>query len=392
MSKYYVAAVIPALVAVVCLVLAFTIWRNTTITPAGTPTLVASKPSPLVASNPTPTPTLRITSPTSQTNLTTTTQMTTTSVPRAFLLPSDCLSQPRPPIRDVRPTALSADLTRTTRVWRQEVHSDDRDREVWPTTAEWKASLVPPLRNVSQVGLDAVALHPSEHTIDVWNNKIDVSIGGVTHTVTVPTGTHIVGSSLAVAVEAAITATHPDLAHITVTYVTLTDTLTVADTTGTPFVLLWRTGPSVNTSCWRTLGFECADATSVTIGTYAVVTSPYRVDLVGPLAIDMFADELRHCLSGPVGRVHLHASSNGAVFQKYTTPLVDAHTFWPLGKLSCLTLRFMVTYVDGEGDTLRTRYRPYVFNGRPITARLVFGCTEYVNPLEADVELDPNTT
>jgi hypothetical protein len=249
------------------------------------------------------------------------------------------------------------------------------------------------MHNVSSVALRSVALHASEYTIDVWNNTLDIEIGGNTYSVIVSVGNHTLGASFAAAVESAIIATHPALANFTVVYTTLTDTILVAETTPTPFTLRWKTGPTSNTSMWKTMGFNLADFSSVLVGAYHEAIGPNRIDLDGPLAIDVFADELKHSIDGPIGRVELKRTreENTAVFQHYNN-INEAHTFWPISRITFLTFRFLVQRVVGDGTSLTCDYRPYQFNGRNNTLRIDFGCTEYVNPMEQDVQLDPGTT
>jgi len=247
------------------------------------------------------------------------------------------------------------------------------------------------MHNVSSVALRSVALHASEFTIDVWSNTLDIEIGGDTHTVTVPSGNHATGAALALAVETAIQAAHAALANFTLVFTTLTDTITINETTPTPFTLLWKNGPSANTSMWKTLGFNLDDFASSLVAGDQTANAPNRIDLDGPLALDIFADELKHSINGPIGRVELERTRENttAVFQHYNN-INEAHTFWPIARLTFLTFRFLVQRVGVDGTTCD--YRPYQFHGRNNTIRIDVGCTEYVNPMEEDVQLDPGTT
>ena len=333
------------------------------------------------------------------------------------MLPSDRLCVPRPPTRKCIGfgSGESEKLERTQRIWRLNFNSECRDNVAWPTTAAWRMNLSNPMRNVSSVNLSSVALHASEYTVDVWNNTLDISVGGNTHTVTVPVGIHTTGTSLAEAVQATIRATHPALANFIVSYTPSTDTMIVRESTPDSFSLLWRSGPGVNTGMWKTMGYDLVDVSSSLgeTGDHEII-APHRIDLVGPLAIDVFADELCNSVDGPIGRVALERpSAGGAVFQTYNTntntnTMSEAHTFWPISRITFLTFRFMVQRVkvdDVGGDGTKTHtpapaianatvapscdYRPYVFNGRNVTLRVEFGCTEYVNPMVHDVQLDP---
>jgi hypothetical protein len=248
------------------------------------------------------------------------------------------------------------------------------------------------MHNVSSVALRSVALHASEYTVDAWSNTLDVQLGATLYTVTVPSGMYTSGAALASGVQAAIIATHAALANFSVVYTPLTDSLSIHESTPAAFSLLWATGPSVNTSMWKTLGFNIADlSSSLTGGTHAA-SAPGRIDLDGPLAIDVFADELKHSIDGPIGRVELRRDrdTHSTVFQHYND-VKEAHTFWPIARLTFLTFRFLVQRVAVDA-TLTCDYRPYQFHGRNNTLRLDFGCTEYVNPMEQDIQLDAGST
>jgi len=273
-------------------------------------------------------------------------------------------------------------------MWHLNVESACRDTQVWPSTAEWRIDLSTPLRNVTSVALRSVGLHASEYTVDVWNQWVDIKLGGVVYEVAAPLGMVSSGTALATTLQTSIVATHPALAAFTVVYNSTTDTLTLTETTSAPFTLLWATGPHATTSLWKTMGYTLADTTSTAGG---VSVSPGRIDLHGVLAIDVFADELENSVNGPMGRVTLQRDLPGDTPVFLVIPTGNVHTFWPLARLTFLTLRFMVQYPVVDDGTVTCAYRPYVFNGRNNTCQLEFACSEYMNPMEHDVHLDPST-
>lgn len=377
MSKYYGAALIPAVVAVVCVVAAWYIMRQPALMDAASEILPPYfAPAAIPPSRP-PRP-----------------RGTVTTTPSLDVLPSDRLRVPRPPARDVIATCVDvgAGLQKGQRIWKLNFSSECRDVSAWPTPAAWRQDLATHLRNVSSVALRSAAVHPSEYTVDVWNNFVDISVGGTSYAVSVPIGDYATGVALAAAVQAAIIATAGALAAFTVAFDALTDAITVSEGTPTAFTLMWRSGATANVGMWKTMGFELADAASVLVGGSHDAVAPGRVDLVGALALDVFCDELKHSVDGPIGRILLQRTVAGApVFQSFTE-IDDSHAFWPVGRLTFVTLRFMVERVRVNQDgSLLCVYRPYVFNGRNNTLRLDFGCTEYVNPMELDVLIDPGT-
>jgi hypothetical protein len=380
MTKYYVAALIPGFVAIACVVVA---WKLLTQTPSSTPSTPSlSKPKHL---NPKP-PSHRADPP-----FLLPTKVHTTTVQQNQILPSDLLKIPRPQTRKVSPSPCSNLLEKGNRVWALNFQSSCRDPVMWPNTSAWRADLSSVMRNVTSVRLQSVALSPAEYTVDIWNNRIDVIIGGTEYAVVVPTGMYATGTSLAAAVTAAFIATDPALAAFTATYTGLTDSITISESSPTAFVLPWRTGNNVNQSMCKTLGYRQEDVDSILDGGSHEAVAPGRVDLNGVLAIDVFADELTNSLEGPIGRVLLNKSFEEApVFQE--TIIDDYHTFWPIGRIQFLTFRFMVQYgrINDDG-TILCDYRPYEFHGRQNTLRLDFGVSSYMNPMEAEVQLDPGT-
>lgn len=381
MSKFYVAAIFPGVAALACIVLAWYILRRPVPHTAAQPGRVATKP---IA----PTPTTAPLSP----RLTGHSRELSTSTYKPFLLPSEVLTAPRPCVRDMSARG-NVHLERTQRLWPVTFTSECRDNTVWPTTAHWRLELPTPVRNVTGVRVASVGLHASEYTVDKWTQTLDIQFGGDTYTVTVPTGMHTTGGSLAGAVQAAIVATHALLSNFRVIYMAVSDNIVVAETTSSPFALLWRSGPSVNTTMWRALGFNLTDTYSTVVGAYHQIAAPNRIDLGGPLAIDVFAEELTARLDGKsLARVYLEQKlGNGhAVVQQ---DVHQSHTFWPISRIAFLTFKFMVhcVHVNGDGTTVND-YRPYVFNGLNNTLQLQFMCIEYVNPMQADVQLDTSPT
>jgi hypothetical protein len=396
MSKFYWAAVVPAFVAVACIILAYFIMQRPLMVQTGVLPFMDARPPAVRAAKEAVKASAAMQPPASPPFLGAYMRQNTTT--SAFTLPSDHLHVPRPPARDAVATCIDvgADLKKGKRIWRLNFSSECRDNVAWPTPAAWRLNLSTPMRNVSSVTLRSVALHASEYTVDVWNRAIDISVGGGTYAVTVPAGNHITGASLATAVQAAIVSTHPALVAFTVAYTALTDTITISESTPAAFTLCWRSGANADTSMWKTLGYDLADTTSVLVGARHVAVAPGRIDLMGVLAIDVFADELEHSVDGPIGRVQLQRTVAGdvPVYQSCSTCIInEAHSFWPVSRLSFLTLRFMVERARVNQDgTILCDYRPYAFNGRNNTLRIDFGCTEYVNPMEQDVQLDPGMT
>lgn len=302
-------------------------------------------------------------------------------------LVSDTLTIPSKPDRKLIPSA-SAEPGRCQRVWKLNFTSECRDRVSWPTTSEWRADMSTTMRNVNSVRLRSVGLHAAEYTVDTWNRHVDLELGGTVYQVEIPVGNYTSGTTLATAVTTAITSTDAALAGFSVTYTASLDSLTITESTPSVFTLLWATGPNVNTSAYRTLGFDRTDTTSVLNGPNHEV-SGQRIDLDGILAVDVFVDELTKSMEGPVGRVMLRSQyADAPIFQDL--PVNETHTFWPIGRLQFLTFRFMVQYGHLNDDgTVVCKYRPYRFHGKHNTVRLDVGVTSYINPMENDVQLDP---
>ena len=392
MTKYHTAALVPAVVALACVIVA---WR-----------LMSSHPSPLpTSSSPTqmqqpprrrrhaPSPrsdppfVLPLATPPSLAS-----SLATTSERRSAwgINWGESLKAPKPLARQLTPSPCK-NLERGRRVWSLNFDSSCRDPTAWPTTSTWRMDLSSVMRNVTSVRLRSVGLEKAEYPVDVWNNRIDVEIGGTEYGVTVPVGVYASGGDLATAVAAAFVAAAPALAGFTATYTSLTDSLTISESTPTQFTLLWKSGAHANTSAYRTLGYAREDVASTLVGGSHDAVAPGRIDLEGVLAIDVFADELSNSLDGPIGRVLLKQTVEGApVFHE--TVIDDYHTFWPIARLHFLTFRFMVQYGRiNDDETILCDYRPYEFHGRHNTLRLDFGVASYTNPMEAEVQLDPGT-
>lgn len=361
MTRYHWAAAIPALIAVVCVIVA---WRVLQKQAEPIPMKPMRKPKPRERQ-----PLTSVQSLTSLTSLLPT-------------LHSDRLGVPSPASRSNY--SEKCELEKGRRIWKLNFNSECRD-PTWPSTAAWRMDLPTVMRNVSSVVLRSAALHASEYTVDVWNNRIDVEFGGPTYEVVVPIGMYL-ASTLATAITAAFVATDAALAAFTATHNSLTDTITIAEATPAVFTLLWLSGPNANTSLAHTLGYTRVDTVSSLVGVQMVV-SQGRVDLDGVLAIDIFADELANSMDGPIGRVLLEKESGAPVFQE--TSFEEHHTFWPIGRLQFLTFRFMVQYGRVSGGAITCAYRPYEFHGKTNTLRLDVGETAYINPMESEVQLDP---
>ena len=374
MRKYYLAAVIPLIVAVACVCVAWRILNQKKHLPVP---FTSSPRAPIRTSSSSPPPSPPFVLP-----------VATTHKHSNITLPSECLVLPSHDRRETLPTTPCKDLERGTRVWKLNFDSSCKDGATWPTTSQWRMELSTYVRNVTSTTLRSVGLDMAEYTVDAWNNMIDVNTGGVDYAVSVELGMYASGGDLATAITAAFV-THAALANLTAVYTPLTDTITISESTPTEFTLLWGSGANVNSSLWKTLGFVQQDVTSVLSGGAQVVISPGRIDLYGVLAVDVFADELTNSLEGPIGRVLLKQTVDGApVFQE--TIVNDYHTFWPISKIQFLTFRFMVQYGHiNEDGSMVCKYRPYEFHGRHNTIQLDFGVTSYVNPLEAEVQLEP---
>lgn len=365
MSRYHVAAIIPAVISIVCVVIAWNLLR--------VPQEDEEAEAPLI--------------PIPQFVRTLKKHLPPPPPPHRPTMPRDSSTAPTPTFRKLIPTT-TCEPGRRRQIWKLNFNSECRDRASWPSSSEWRARASSAMRNVSSVRLRSIGLHAAEYTVDVWNNRMDLEFAGTVYQVTIPVGEYASGTALAAATTTAITSTSGALAGFSVTYSTLLDSLAVLEGTPTEFTILWASGPNVNTSAYRVLGFERSDLASVLNGPNHEVVGG-RVDLDGVLAIDVFADELTKSLDGPVGRVVLRKQYAGApVFQDL--PVNDFHTFWPIARLTFLTFRFMVQYghVNPDGTVL-CEYRPYVFNGKPNTVRIDFGVTSYINPMEDDVQLDP---
>lgn len=404
-TRYHVAAVVPAVVAVVCVVVAwYILWRpEVSVRVPSLPVSPGARAVPRARALPAAPVSVPEPGPVCASVFSSRSTSVTSAPPRAL---SPALQTPvdarrsfwsgsaPPPSRSpfrVNTPDEQCGLARHTRTWKLNFSSSCRDTSVWPSTSEWRVDLHTPMRNVSTVSLRSVGLSPSEYTVDVWNNGVDLSFGGNVYSVEVPPGVYTTGSSLASAVQTAILATDAALAGFTVTYAASTDRVTISESSPAEFTLLWASGGSANTSMWATLGWLREDTVSVLVGGSHDAVSPGRIDLNGVLAVDVFADELSNSLDGPIGRVVMNRSVVGdPVFRE--TPQEDSHRFWPIARLQFLTFRFMVQYgrVNADGSVV-CAYRPYQFHGRANTLRLDVGETSYVNPMELDVQLDPGT-
>ncbi len=295
--------------------------------------------------------------------------------------PSPPLKAPKPQERV--PLTLDHKLVHTTRARKYTFQSEARDTTIYPDPAFYRVTFPTLLRNVIAIFLNLAVIPVSEYNINEFNQWIDIDEAGTIYQVQIPEG-YYTEANIAMDVQNAIVATHPALAAYTVSFSTLTKRITI-DSNGAPFSMLYRTGPNVNRSTWIVLGFPREDTTAA-----VSVTAPGTVDLLGALAIDLFAEELTNSLDGSLARIELNRQSIGGA--TYFTPSdIGAQSyFWPIGKLQFLTFRFMVPYTEllPDGEIIE-RYRLYQFNGRQHMLDFDVITREYRNVLEDNVELDP---
>lgn len=301
----------------------------------------------------------------------------------------DALAAPKPQIRS--PLIVSHDLQYKLQDKKYTFQSQQRDMLQYPTPAIYRVQLLVPLRNVVAITLSSGVFPITEFNVNPYNNKLDIQIGGVVYTVVLPEAEYT-PSTLAPALQTAITALGPPLAGFTVTLDPLSGKVIITNVA--PFDLLFRTGPSVNESLWQVLGFLQLDYAPTPPA--LSITAPGVIDLTGTLAIDLFVDEIKD---------NIDSTDNAMVridLQKFTpTSLITYFTptdsgvprvFWPIARLQYLTFKFMVKYVALLPDgSQMIDYRPYCFNGRNHTMQLIITSKEYQSPLEDLVELDPQS-
>jgi hypothetical protein len=293
-----------------------------------------------------------------------------------------------PKVQERVPLTVKHNLVHTTRSRKFTFESAARDTTIYPTPSYYRLDFPKLLRNVIAVTLNVAVFPVSEYNVNVYNQWIDIEEGGIVYEVQIPAGFYpdITGPDLVAfgdAVELAITTTSPALAAYTVDQDDVASKLTV-NSNGAPFRFLFFSGPNVNRSAWRVVGYPRLD-TALAVSHL----SPGIVDLLGTLAIDLFVEELTNSVEGSLARIDLNRQSLGGATYFTPTEVGSARYFWPIGKLQFMTFQFLVATTEiVSGEVVQT-YRPYLFNGRQHTMQFSVVTREYRNVLEDDVELDP---
>ncbi len=293
------------------------------------------------------------------------------------------------PAAQVRaPLVVSHKLEYMMRHRKYTFQSDQRDQLMYPTPAFYRLKLLVPLRNVVAIALSSGVFPITEYNVNPYNQWLDLDVGGTVYSIQLPQGEYT-DSTLAPALQAAITGYGAPLNTFTVAFDPLTRRITVAN--AAPFSLLFRTGPHVNTSLWQVIGFPQLDTV-----TGASVTAPGVIDLAGALAIDMFIDEVSTNIDSTdnaVARISLQKFTPVSALTYFTpTNYGVLRKFWPIGRLQYLTFRFMVKVSELQPDgQVVIKYRPYEFNERNHTMQLTMTCKEYESPQDEFVELDPQS-
>lgn len=293
-----------------------------------------------------------------------------------------------PPVAQIRsPLVVSHDLQYTRRHRKYTFQSDQRDQAQYPSPANYRLQLLVPLRNVIAITLSSGVFPISEPNVNVYNQWLDIELGGTVYEVQLPEGDYT-ATSLPTALQTAITAV-PALAGFTVTLDPLTQQVTLNN--AAPFSLLFATGPHVNSSLWQLLGFLQQDTVTGTS-----VTGTGIIDLSGALAVDLFVDEISDnidSIDNAVARIDLQRNliSSTLTFFRPTDNGVPRY-FWPISRLQYLTFQFKVKWSELlPNGTRMVRYRPYLFQGRNHTMQLTISSKEYHSPHEDVVELDPQS-
>lgn len=295
---------------------------------------------------------------------------------------------PRPQARE--PLIVAHKLQYGRKLYKYTFQSDQRDTALFPTPAFYRIQLLVPLRNVVGIFLNSAVIPISEPAVNPYNQWIDIDVGGTLYQVMVPEGDYSDGFTLASGIQAAIQAMGGPLALFTVSYTLLTRSLTV-NTNGAPCIIKWRTGPNVNRSMWVVMGFPREDTADA-----VVHLAPGIIDLAGPLALDVFIEEIRSQINSadnPFVRINLQKFTPTSTIT-YFTPTEGGLplTFWPIARLAYLTFNFTVKYTEllPNGE-LVVKYRPYDFKERQHTFQLTVQTKEYKNVFEDVVELDPQS-
>lgn len=296
-------------------------------------------------------------------------------------------AQPRVPLNNI-PTQVS----QIVRLKRLTFQSEERDTQLYPTPSFYRMKMNVPMRNVVSVNMTNAAIPLSEYLVNEYTQWLDVEYLGVLYQVQMPLGDWNTSAGLYASTlqTAMITAGLP--ATLTVTSNVDTQRLTFATNTGNPWRFLMRSGPNVNQSMWQIIGFPRVDTELA-----PVLHAPNNLDFQGTYAVEFFIDEIS---------CHLESSDNmvnHVILQKFLAISVTTYkappdaglprTFFPIARLQYLTFRFLVSYtiLEPGSDIPVQKYRPYLCNGRNHTFQLDFGCKEYADMFEQTVELDPQS-
>lgn len=305
-------------------------------------------------------------------------------------LHADKLVAPKPQPRV--PLNMPKDVQQVVKLKRLTFQSEERDPQMYPTPSIYRLKMPVPMRNVVSVSLTNAAIPLSEYLMNEYTQWLDVEYLGTLYQVQAPLGdwNSSIGSFATMLQAAMIAAGLP--AALTVTSSIDTQRLTFSTNTGNPWRFLMRSGPNVNRSMWQVIGFPRVDTALAT-----TLVGEYNVDFQGTYAVDVFIDEIS---------CHLDSADNmvaHVILQKFLAISVTTYkappdaglprTFFPIARLQYLTFRFLVSYtiLNPDSDVPEQVYRPYLPNGRNHTIQLDFGCKEYVDVFEQIVELDPQS-
>lgn len=295
------------------------------------------------------------------------------------------------PVAQARePLIVAHQLQYGRKLYKYTFQSDQRDTTFFPSPSFYRIQLLVPLRNVIGIFMNTAVIPISEPAVNPYNQWIDIEVAGTLYQVQVPEGDYSDGLSLASGIQGAIQAMGGPLALFTVSYTLLTRTLTI-NTNGAPCIIRWSTGPNVNRNMWIVMGFPREDTADL-----VVHVAPGIIDLAGPLAIDVFIEEIKSQINStdnPFVRINLQKFTPTSTIT-YFTPTEGGlpQTFWPIARLSYLTFSFMVKYTEllPNGDIV-VKYRPYDFKQRQHTFQITVQTKEYKNMFEDVVELDPQS-
>lgn len=267
--------------------------------------------------------------------------------------------------------------------------SDQRDIQQYPLESYYRLQLDIPLRNVVGVYMNNAVMPISEPNVNYSTQWIDIDVAGTVYQVAVPKGEYD-AINIALAIQNAIQAMGGPLAAFTVSLDPITRKFTI-NTNGPPCIILWKTGPNVNRSMWMVMGFPRIDTPDAVSH-----TAPGILDISGTMAIDVFISEIKKSINSvdnsfvriPMQRF---APTSTITYFTFTTAGLPV-TFWPIARLQYLTFSFLVktTCILPNGEVV-TKYRPYDFEGRQHTFQLTIETKEYKNVFEDTLELDPQS-